>query len=94
MIQIKPQKISIDDFYVDSISDAWHNDLIDRMAAEITKDIDKQILDSFISGSVMTEEEKTIWIIKYGMKKQFGISFEEFSQIYENILKNNPEKLI
>lgn len=42
----------------------------------------------------MTEEEKTIWIIKYGMKKQFGISFEEFSQIYENILKNNPEKLI
>ncbi len=94
MIHIKPQKITVDDFWADSVHDSIHQSIIDRMAKQIAKDIDEQLLGSIISGSFMNHEQKTEWIVKHGMEKEFGMTFEQFKEAYEKLVRDNPEKLI
>ena len=41
-----------------------------------------------------TNEEKTIRILKGDFEKTFDLSFDEFIDIYHNLLEHEPEKLI
>lgn len=41
-----------------------------------------------------TDEEKVIKILKGDFEKKFGMSFEKFIDIYNNIINTSPEKLI
>ncbi len=41
-----------------------------------------------------SDEEKVLRIIKGDFEYIFGISLEKFNEVYHNILKNCPEKLI
>lgn len=41
-----------------------------------------------------SDEEKVLRIIKGDFENIFGISLEKFNEVYQNILKNCPEKLI
>lgn len=41
-----------------------------------------------------TEHEKVVRILKGDFEKKFGMSYDRFVEIYNEILKNDPEKLI
>ena len=41
-----------------------------------------------------TDEEKVIRILKGDFEETFGMSFDKFIDIYNNLLENNPDKLI
>lgn len=54
-------------------------------------EIDKQFI---VPVKYESDEEKVVRIIKGDFENIFGISLEKFNEVYQNILKNCPEKLI
>ena len=42
----------------------------------------------------MTPQERVISLLKGGFENRCGISFDEFIQVYNELLEHNPEKLI
>ncbi len=54
-------------------------------------EIDMQLIEPVKYDS---DEEKVLRIIKGDFEYIFGISLEKFNEVYHNILKNCPEKLI
>ena len=42
----------------------------------------------------MTPQERVINLLKGGFENRCGISFDEFIQVYNELLEHNPEKLI
>lgn len=54
-------------------------------------EIDKQFI---VPVKYESDEEKVLRIIKGDFENIFGISLEKFNEVYQNILKNCPEKLI
>ena len=41
-----------------------------------------------------TIEDKVVDIVKGGFEEKFGMTIQEFQEVYENIVENNPERLI
>ena len=54
-------------------------------------EIDKQFI---VPVKYESDEEKVVRIIKGDFENIFGISLEKFNEVYQDILKNCPEKLI
>lgn len=42
----------------------------------------------------LNEHDKVVKILKGDFEKKFGMTYDRFVEIYNEILKNNPEKLI
>ena len=68
--------------YIDMLVDLWR---------EKYKEIDLQFIEPV---KYESDEEKMVRIIKGDFENIFGISLEKFNEVYHNILKNCPEKLI
>ena len=68
--------------YLDMLVDLWR---------EKYKEIDLQFIEPV---KYESDEEKVVRIIKGDFENIFGISLEKFNEVYHNILKNCPEKLI
>jgi hypothetical protein len=68
--------------YIDMLVDLWR---------EKYKEIDMQFIEPV---KYESDEEKVLRIIKGDFENIFGISLEKFNEVYHNILKNCPEKLI
>ena len=68
--------------YIDMLVDLWR---------EKYKEIDLQFIEPV---KYESDEEKVLRIIKGDFENIFGISLEKFNEVYHNILKNCPEKLI
>lgn len=68
--------------YIDMLVDLWR---------EKYKEIDMQFIEPV---KYESDEEKVVRIIKGDFENIFGISLEKFNEVYQNILKNCPEKLI
>ncbi len=43
---------------------------------------------------VETEHDTVVRILKGDFEKKFGMTYDRFVELYNDILKNNPEKLI
>jgi hypothetical protein len=67
-------------------AEAAHRIAADKMLAEAL-DIGRKYQEK-------TKEEKVIELVKGGLENRFGISFDEFMEIYNNLLENYPEKLV
>ncbi len=65
-------------------------DMLDDLCQKINE-IDRQFIEPVKYDS---DEEKVLRIIKGDFEYIFGISLEKFNEVYHNILKNCPEKLI
>ena len=70
------------DTYLDMLYDLWR---------EKYNEIDLQFIEPV---KYESDEEKVVRIIKGDFENIFGISLEKFNEVYQNILKNCPEKLI
>ena len=68
--------------YLDMLYDLWR---------EKYNEIDLQFIEPV---KYESDEEKVLRIIKGDFENIFGISLEKFNEVYHNILKNCPEKLI
>lgn len=68
--------------YLDMLYDLWR---------EKYNEIDLQFIEPV---KYESDEEKVVRIIKGDFENIFGISLEKFNEVYHNILKNCPEKLI
>lgn len=68
--------------YIDMLDDLWQKNY---------NEIDMQFIEPVKYDS---DEEKVLRIIKGDFENIFGISLEKFNEVYHNILKNCPEKLI
>ena len=68
--------------YLDMLYDLWR---------EKYNEIDLQFIEPV---KYESDEEKVVRIIKGDFENIFGISLEKFNEVYQNILKNCPEKLI
>ena len=66
-------------------------DMLDDLWREKYKEIDMQFIEPV---KYESDEEKVVRIIKGDFENIFGISLEKFNEVYHNILKNCPEKLI
>ena len=68
--------------YLDMLDDLWRKKY---------KEIDMPFIEPV---KYESDEEKVVRIIKGDFENIFGISLEKFNEVYQNILKNCPEKLI
>lgn len=68
--------------YLDMLYDLWQKNY---------NEIDMQFIEPV---KYESDEEKVLRIIKGDFENIFGISLEKFNEVYHNILKNCPEKLI
>lgn len=51
-------------------------------------------MEFFVKLPIEAEHDKVVRILKGGFEKSFGMSFERFLEVYREIVKNHPEKLI
>lgn len=91
---IRELSTSYDDLWGDNPLHEKYGSMIESMINQMVKSIDDELYGKLTSGSYMSDEQKTIWIVKSGLETQFGISYDEFVKIYEKLLRDNPEKLI
>ena len=81
----------------------WSNDsgmqeLRNVVASQTTTRMDLELLEKL--KSIMenpkkeTKEDRVIGIVKRDFENHFDMTITEFQEIYETILKNNPEKLV
>lgn len=77
------------DMLVDDISgDLWWE------SNHLKKFIEPPDMQFIVPVKYESDEEKVLRIIKGDFENIFGISLEKFNEVYQNILKNCPEKLI
>lgn len=78
--------------YIDMLVDDILGDLwMESNQRKKYKEIDMQFIEPV---KYESDEEKVVRIIKGDFENIFGISLEKFNEVYQNILKNCPEKLI
>ena len=73
----------------DQVSVQMSNQFNARMLEELTKQ-----LEEAVKPKEKTPEEKVIDIVKGGFENKFGMSIQEFQEIYDGLVENSPEKLI
>ena len=88
------------DFDHDLINDNL-TELRQTVATQASKQMDYQVLEQLkatleagINPPEKTPEEKVIDIVKGGFEKKFGMTIQEFQEIYDELVENSPEKLI
>jgi hypothetical protein len=72
------------------VRDYLSNQVASNMDFEIIKKL-KKIIDE---PKQKTKEERVIDIVNGAFNDHFGMSLQEFQEVYEGILQNNPEKLV
>lgn len=75
--------------YLDMLYDLWQKNYNEWQ--KNYNEIDMQFIEPV---KYESDEEKVLRIIKGDFEYIFGISLEKFNEVYHNILKNCPEKLI
>lgn len=73
---------------VDMLGDLWWE------SNHLKKFIEPPDMQFIVPVKYESDEEKVLRIIKGDFENIFGISLEKFNEVYHNILKNCPEKLI
>ena len=77
--------------YSDPTHDAMLQNIYNRMAAEMAKKIDEEIISQMVSSfKPKTNEEKVISILKGGFEKEYGMSFDKFVEIYNEMKETCP----
>jgi transcriptional regulator CtsR len=87
------------------ISKIWQDDMYDlrnRLATELSSSVSQQmdlevlerLKEVFEEPKTKSKEERVVNIVKQDFENHFNMTIQEFQEIYEKILKNNPEKLI
>ncbi len=72
--------------YNDPTHDAMLQSVYDRIITEMAKKIDDEIVSSMVSSlKPKTNEEKVISILKGGFEKEYGMSFDKFIEIYNEM---------
>ena len=51
-------------------------------------------IEMFLDGAPETEHDKVVRILKGDFEKRFGMKFERFIEVYHEIVKDHPERLI
>jgi nitric oxide reductase large subunit len=95
--------------YGNRVSYDWDRDLLkdnldelrQTVATQASKQMDyatiqalKVQLEEMVTPKEKTPEEKVIDIVKGGFEKKFGMTIQEFQEIYDDLVENSPEKLI
>jgi len=78
---------------LDELRNTVANHASRQMDYQVLEQIRAQLIDG-VNPPEKTPEEKVIDIVKGGFEKKFGISIQEFQEIYDNLVVNSPEKLI
>ena len=77
--------------YNDPAHDAMLKSVYDRIIAEMAKKIDDEIVSSMVSSlKPKTNEEKVISILKGGFEAEYGMSFDKFVEIYNEMKETCP----
>lgn len=68
----------------------------DGYSRKMVASIEKDVFESFkkVIFDTETDEEKVVRILKGDFEKKFGMTYEKFKNVYDIILRDNPEKLI
>ena len=76
-------------------------ELRQTVATQASKQIDYQMLEQLkasleagMNPPEKTPEEKVIDIIKGGFEKKFGMTIQQFQEIYDDLVETSPEKLV
>lgn len=91
--------MSMDQFNDDAYYNDYTTKLRNKIAIQIAQDTDSELLrqlTALLKTAKIdeTEEQKVIRILKHDFESTHGITFERFIEVYHNILRDSPEKLI
>lgn len=78
----KPETQEVRDYLAKQVSTNMGRDIVEKLKAMSEESKQK------------TKEERVIDIIHGGMERHFGMTIQEFQEIYEELLRSNPEKLV
>jgi hypothetical protein len=80
------------EYYAEMIKIKTHEDYeLEKFKIDMVK---KSYVDHFANRNAETPHDKVIRLLKGDFEKTHGITFEKFIETYNDILENNPEKLI
>lgn len=91
---------TLDDFSSSTYSLKSFKHMSELLAAEATRQIEQEFTNALginpygSNFQEVNEEDVVINLLQGDFEKKCGISFERFIEVYNEILKNNPEKLI
>jgi len=79
----------------------WGNDMQEvrdylskQVAINMDRDIVEKLKAAIDAPKQKTKEEKVVDIVNGGFQDHFNMSIQEFQEVYESILQNNPEQLV
>lgn len=69
--------------------------MLDNLKADLIQSIktDKEFSKA-LRQPVETDADKVVRILKHDFEKKHGMTFDKFIEVYNDLLKNNPERLI
>lgn len=90
---------------LDDLGNMWTNSYYqqpDRNGRVYSPELQKQIMDYLEKSSneyymppkPPTIEERVIDIVKGGFEKKFGITIQEFQEVYDKLVEDEPDRLI
>lgn len=82
-------------------SKLWGNDMYELrniIANQVSNDMDMEVLKQLKAAmekpKEKTKEDKVVDIVKGGFENHFGMSIQEFQEIYDQMVEDCPERLV